>query len=692
MSAAPATTSTLEHDALGLPAPARSRRFGLRPSLAFVESLIVACMGGLVLLLAGGWWSDAAPWFDAWNGAPGLFWFAASQVVLVVVLITLALVLYSIRALRSLAQSLTRMTEGELLRIPAGGPLEVAHIADRLSGILSQRAQTQAALGESEARFRALADAAPTLIWMANADGNCSYVNLPWVRFTGRSAEQSVGLGWLSAVHPDDRARTLAAHRAAVRRKSTFRIRFRLRREDGAYRWVLNQGVPRHGSDGELLGYVGSGIDIHDRVVNDQRIRRLTTVYAAMTQANETIARVRDPDELLRGVCGIAVRHGGIATAWCGLLNEDGTALHAVAAAGRDAQLYLGSAFAVETGRNPGAPSLVAVREQRHYVGSDRSGDVLGAALTPAALWRSTAVLPLYREGKIVGVLTVYADEADYFDDELTGLLLLLAGDLSLALDAAASAEKQRSAEIALRELNATLEHRISERTIELELANRELEAFSYSVSHDLRAPLRSIHGFADLLLLEHGDTLTEGVRAYIDRVKGASQRMSRLINDLLDLSRVSRAPLRRSRVDLSALCDELLRELRDAAPERNAVVAIAPGLVANADPGLARIVLGNLLGNAWKFSARRDVASIEIGQALRDGLPMYYVRDNGAGFDMTHADQLFAPFQRLHSEREFPGDGIGLALVQRIVHRHDGFVAAESAPDQGTTIYFSLD
>jgi signal transduction histidine kinase len=225
----------------------------------------------------------------------------------------------------------------------------------------------------------------------------------------------------------------------------------------------------------------------------------------------------------------------------------------------------------------------------------------------------------------------------------------------------------------------------------ELQIANKELEAFSYSVSHDLRAPLRAIDGFSRIVLEDNtGQLDTEG-RNNLGRVRAASQRMGRLIDDLLLLSRLSRSEMRRTRVDLSALARTLAEDLQKQQPDRRVEFVIEPGLTANADAGLIRVVLENLLGNAWKFTGKRDQAKIEFGRTTHEGAPAFFVRDNGVGFDMTYADKLFGAFQRLHSTADFPGTGIGLATVQRIIHRHGGRVWAESKSGQGATFYFTL-
>ncbi len=229
----------------------------------------------------------------------------------------------------------------------------------------------------------------------------------------------------------------------------------------------------------------------------------------------------------------------------------------------------------------------------------------------------------------------------------------------------------------------------------ELEATNRELEAFSYSVSHDLRAPLRSIDGFSQILVEDYADEIDEEGRDYLGRVRSASQRMGMLIDDILGLSRVTRGSMERKRLDLGALAEEVAEELREARPERKVEFSARKGLEVWGDPMLLRVALVNLIGNAWKFTAKNPEARVEFG--LSEGLshrgrvPVYYVRDNGAGFDQAYAGKLFGAFQRLHGADEFEGTGIGLATVQRVVHRHGGRIWAEGEEGRGATFYFTL-
>jgi signal transduction histidine kinase len=242
--------------------------------------------------------------------------------------------------------------------------------------------------------------------------------------------------------------------------------------------------------------------------------------------------------------------------------------------------------------------------------------------------------------------------------------------------------------------LNADLERRVEQRTAQLENTNRELESFAYSISHDLRAPLRALDGFSEILVQDYGDVLDADGRDHLRRIKGAANHMAGLMDGLLQLSRLNREEMTLEQVDLSEMAREVLDELRRREPDRSMDALVEPGLVAEADPRLMRVTLTNLLGNAWKFTSGHASARIEVGSAPAPGDHggrAFYVRDDGAGFDPRYARNLFGAFQRLHTPDQFEGTGIGLATVQRIVHRHGGSVWADGQVEQGATFWFTL-
>jgi len=302
--------------------------------------------------------------------------------------------------------------------------------------------------------------------------------------------------------------------------------------------------------------------------------------------------------------------------------------------------------------------------------------------------------MPLVYRGDAIGLIQVANKKTDYQPKDIA-LLENLGVQMVCALNARLQRDRQekqrKQAEEELRQHKEHLEELVQERTVELRAVNKELEAFAYSISHDLRAPLRSIDGFSQAVLEDCRDKVSDEGRDYLRRVRSAAQHMGELIDDLLRLSRVTLTEMKHETVDLSSLASRILENLKDGQPQREAECVVPSGLIAEGDPELFKVLLENLLGNAWKFTGKKARARIEFGSGEHEGKPAFFVRDNGAGFDMTYAGKLFSPFQRLHSADEFPGTGSGLAIAQRIVFRHGGQIWGEGRVNQGATFYFTL-
>jgi signal transduction histidine kinase len=332
-------------------------------------------------------------------------------------------------------------------------------------------------------------------------------------------------------------------------------------------------------------------------------------------------------------------------------------------------------------------------------IGAAAMGIALLAAYLLAGVlqgWVSEPILSLAETATAVSTRQDYSVRAPKFGKDELGVLTDAFNQMLARIEEQARAVRGYATELEQRVADRTRElqernDELRRNAAELEAANSELDAFSYSVSHDLRAPLRSIDGFSQVLLEDYAARLDEAGRDSLQRVRAASQRMGTLIDDLLKLARVTRAEVRSEVVDLSSLAREIVGELQRSAPERQVDCVIAPGLTARGDPRLLRVVLDNLLRNGWKYTAKQPQPRIEFGASEGDGGRTFMVRDNGAGFDMKYKDKLFGVFQRLHSAEEFEGTGVGLATVRRIITRHGGRIWAEGAVDRGATFYFTV-
>lgn len=548
------------------------------------------------------------------------------------------------------------------------------------------KGMTQAYM-ESELRLQALLGQTPAVLWALGDDLRFTLIQGAGLEAIGLKPGQLVGMPLQEYLGTD-----------AVRHPVTVAARDALRggeREldmdlNGA--WFRTSVKPLKDARGRIVGVIGISFDISALRRLQVEADRLGRFYRLLSRVNGAIVRARDRDELFRYICQAAVDSELFRFAWIGLL--EGRVVVPMAYAGVEEGYLEKLNIRIDDERTGKGPTATALRTETEVVCQDIEQDPRMLPWRDEALargYRALGAFPICEGGIVTGSVNAYAVDGNFFTPDIVLLMRELAADVSFALDAFAEKRLRTQMENRLKQLNAELELRVEERTHQLEVANKELEAFSYSVSHDLRAPLRSIDGFSQILLKKYQGQLDEAGNDYLQRVRRASQRMGMLIDDLLQLSRVTRSSLKREHIDLSGIAASVAEELRKTEPARRVEFDLQQGLFAEADPGLLRVVMDNLLGNAWKFTGKKTDARIEFGLCDRDGENAFFVRDNGDGFNMNYVHKLFGAFQRLHGASEFEGTGIGLATVRRIIHRHHGRVWAEGKEGQGATFYFTL-
>lgn len=525
----------------------------------------------------------------------------------------------------------------------------------------------------NEERYRGVLEGMPQIVWLTDAVGQPTYFNRQWETYVGL---ERAGQGLLPALHPDDRAEYQANWAQAVRAGRNFEAEHRLLGEDGIYRTFVTRGLPVRDKTGQIIEWVGTSTDVDASVYAENASRLLADVSTELT------TRVNDP---------LAVR-GAKYSAVLDLI----TGRFMVAASiwtVPDLQLLASS----QNDTNWELPHLrqAVVEAMRTVVQTGEVWEVSAHPLLHAVAASGGLMLPLIGlDGTLRGVLGLaYRQELLDRDHELVGELTQR---IASALDNDALRDRAQEAQNELRSLNQSLEERVQRRTLELEDANKELEAFSYSVSHDLRTPLRHIVGFGDLLRKDTQDSLSPKSSRYLTVITDAAGRMNTLIDSLLEFSRMGRMPLRAVPVALTEVVEGAWRNLEPDRAGRQVVFHLEDLPVIEGDSALLDLVFQNLLSNAIKYTRTKPVAHVWVSaERLTDALGgdqvKITVRDNGVGFDAKYADKLFGVFQRLHRAEEFDGTGIGLANVRRIVTRHGGTVGAQAVMGEGSNFYVTL-
>ncbi|MFH1154411.1 MAG: PAS domain S-box protein [Pseudomonadota bacterium] len=510
-------------------------------------------------------------------------------------------------------------------------------IGRRLTDALTSLSSYQNLL-ESEARYRRIVDTASEGIWMLGEDLMTTFVNVRMAEMIGYQVEEMIGRSEIDFMFEEDAP---DHHRRMDNRRRGMSEHYerRFRHRNGRTVWTQVSAVPVLDAGKNFKGTFGMLTDITERKQMEQTLSIREQEYRTLVENIPDLIVRYDRD----------LRRVYVNPAWEKLSG-----------------LSAAEVIDVAHADVPRVPTPVVddyVKKLRQVM---ETGKFQAAEFT----WVNAHGVNLFLEYVMVPECDQHGEVAS---------ILAVGHDIT----------ERKRAEEAIRKLNEELEKRVADRTAELVAANKELEAFAYSVSHDLRAPLRGIDGFSQILLEEYQDKVDEQGKDYLQRVRLAAQRMAQLIDDLLGLSRVTRSVMMVQEVNLSRMAQEIADDLQKTNPERRVEFVIHEGIKAQGDGQLLRIVLGNLLGNAWKFTSNHPTARIEFGLQQQEETPVYFVRDDGAGFDMKYVQKLFGAFQRLHTAAEFPGTGIGLATVQRIVHRHGGNVWAKGAVEKGATFFF---
>jgi PAS domain S-box-containing protein len=589
-----------------------------------------------------------------------------------------------VRQLTRNGTALVLASRWSLLRDERGEPDAVLII----NRDITQKNAGETALRESESRFRMLADLVPQIVWMCTPDGSCIYFNQRWGAYTGLSVEQGCGAGWAAAFHPDDRTRAWEAWSHSVSTGDSYRIESRLRRFDGTYRWFLMLGQPQVDGSGTVTQWFGTCTDIETSKLLEAEMQQSQRELRLRHKIAQRFLEVRGK-EVFSEVLDLLLEATGSREGLFGVIEENGAIIYPSKT--RIEDLFHADDALVHDAAGKWDEIWARAMLQKRTL---YSNPAVGASGPPAAICRLMAV-PILFHGELVGQIGIAGRATDYNDEDrdfLERVAVNLAPLLRTRILWNCEEVARKQAEKELQKLNKELDDRVQLRTGDLITLNKELEAFSYSVSHDLRAPLRHVDGFLTLLSKRSHSALDQPSQHYLQCALDASRRMGRLIDELLQFSRLGRSQISEEEVDLNSIIEDVRREMEPEMLDRKVVWKVTRLPTVAGDPPMLRQIFQNLIGNALKFTRPCPIAEISIGtEAVANGEVVFFVRDNGAGFDMKYYNKMFQVFQRLHSEKDFEGTGIGLAIVRRVVERQRGRVWAEGKVGAGATIYFAL-
>jgi PAS domain S-box-containing protein len=516
------------------------------------------------------------------------------------------------------------------------------------------------------------------MLCVVGFDGYFKRVSPSFVNILGWSESELLSKPMFVFIHPDDCEETRLTAKSHEEGKQAVRFENRYQCKDGSYRWVSWNSHPI--VEEKLV--IGVARDITEQKLMEDAVRRHNATLEGINKVLEAALTSKTEEDLGVVCLEIAEKLTQSKSGFIGEINEKGLSDIAISNPGWDAcsiidaggHRRLPNNFKIHGvyGRVLSEGKALFTNDPAHH--PDQIGLPAGHPSLDAFLG-----VPLIHESHVLGMIALANRPGGYTPAEQETLERLAPAIVEAFMRKRTEAEVLKLSEV------------MAARNLELEAANREMESFIYSVSHDLRAPIRTMAGFAEFLMEDYADKLDEEGKNYLSRIHAGSEKMTRLIEELLKLSQINRQRIDCVETDLSSKVSTLLAEFREAGPDRNVEVTIHPDLKASADPMLIELVLSNILGNAWKFTSKMEKARIEFGSTEKEGKIVYFVKDNGAGFDPTYAEKMFQPFHRLHTEKEFEGTGIGLAIVERIIHRHGGKVWAEGKVDKGATIYFTL-